>query len=158
MATTTYLQLSLVFCLLAFCSDCHPQGAQAFPSSKTLAKNRVNVIESRLSEKKSSTVEDRLSGVPKENLQLLQYKGELPLLSANNSNTLSISYPDDWIIDSIFGITIWENDYGDVYISDGGAGENSWAVTWILKPQIAVVYDFNVYVVVKPEYNKTATA
>jgi hypothetical protein len=149
MATKTSLRVSLLVLLVVLYLDCSLQDAQASPTGNRLptwAKKRLNVPESHLSEKTVTVFKGNSTEVPGADIVELVYPGLIPPLNATTSNTVSDTYPPNYIIVNITVYTEWYNGVGTLVLT--GIAPNYWALTWGLPPDAFVYYEVIVNVVI----------
>jgi hypothetical protein len=153
MATTTSLRVSFLFWLLVFYPDCHLEGVQASPTSKTLANaaaERPGDLGRNLENIASSTFNDTLAGLEgAESVTpyvVYRYTGTLYAQSKPTLRTLRVTYNSNYRIQRIRGTTYWKNGVGSSWISSGGVGRNYFALTWRVPARASATFVFYVTV------------
>jgi hypothetical protein len=129
---------------------CSLQGAQASPTGNVLptwAEKRLNDPEGHLAEKTVSVFKGNSTGDQINGTVVGPYEGLFPPLTVTTSNTVSVTYPDNYIILAINVLTGWVFGLGNVTVSGGGPLYNYWALTWELPPESFVIYEVNVTVI-----------
>jgi hypothetical protein len=148
MASKTSLRLPLLVLLVVLYLDCSLQGAEASPTGNILpiwAEEGLDDPESHFPVKIASVFKGNSTGVPRAGIVVLPYEGLLPPLNALTSNTVAVTYPFTYTVDSISVNTYWYNDVGTLVLT--GIGPNNWALTWGLPPNAYVYYQVNVTVI-----------